>query len=604
MTPLGTASETLLGAVLLLAPAVFGCVDSWSRALLGVSLYALALLCLLRGRAAPERSLPFAWAACLGIACLGLLQRLTPASPDGPWPFPASTASPTATERAMLLWGGYAALCWSALRVLRTHEAARRLLWWALGSGVFVALVGTAQNLFGAPPLYGLRYVPEGASPFGPYYNSGHAAALLGMCLPLGAALFLSKQKRLLKALSPSGPSAEPIAPLALSGAACVLLMTAIIQCESRGVLLAMAATAWLLGLAWAGELQVKALRWGGIALALALALVATTLLDSVRFSGGFGGQSLATSISQRASIYQSSLRMLRDGFPLGLGLGALPQCMAAYQDASVEAAVEHLHSDWLELAVECGIPGLLLWLSCAAAVLAAGWRTWRRARSSEMRLLTAGVLASALTFLLHALVDFPFQTPANAAFFLFLLSWLAAAPAWADKNLPRSSPSATWTRIPAAAACLVALLLCARPLAAFWALDKAAGASAEEKAVLYARASRWDPRPARYAQAVLHYLYLVEDQPEGGEPLLRLALRYCLRGLRESPLDPQLLHLGALSLWSLGRVDDAQALLERSRLVLFTGSRWHHEALQKAERDADIKLLRRMDLLPEQLAR
>ena len=65
-------------------------------------------------------------------------------------------------------------------------------------------------------------------------------------------------------------------------------------------------------------------------------------------------------------------------------------------------------HNDWVQLLVETGVPGLLIGLWAALAVLHAARRDpWRFAA-------LAGVL-------MHALVDFDFQVPAIPALFVVL---------------------------------------------------------------------------------------------------------------------------------------------------------------------------------------
>ena len=121
---------------------------------------------------------------------------------------------------------------------------------------------------------------------------------------------------------------------------------------------------------------------------------------------------------SLRWNLVQSSIAMLRDrphhvlwmGFGLGTWSMAYPG-FALFDDGSF---VNQAHNDWLQWAVEGGIPLLLIMLAVA------GWTIRPALRS----LWGIGICA----VFLHCLIDYPMQQrPALMAFFFALLGTLGA---------------------------------------------------------------------------------------------------------------------------------------------------------------------------------
>ena len=104
--------------------------------------------------------------------------------------------------------------------------------------------------------------------------------------------------------------------------------------------------------------------------------------------------------------------------FPLfGSGLGTFERLAPAVQPDTFDRVFNHAHDDYLEIAATTGALGLIAFLGPLIAGLVLFARSsfvvqgsWRR------RAFHAAALASIAAGLVHALVDFPFFIPANAA--------------------------------------------------------------------------------------------------------------------------------------------------------------------------------------------
>jgi O-antigen ligase len=84
---------------------------------------------------------------------------------------------------------------------------------------------------------------------------------------------------------------------------------------------------------------------------------------------------------------------------------------------------VPHAHSDYLELALETGVPGLVVLLLFLIWWGRAAWSAWTRPGADDYA--RAAAIASA-AILVHSLVDFPLRTAAIGAVFAMCLALLA----------------------------------------------------------------------------------------------------------------------------------------------------------------------------------
>ena len=537
--------EGLLYAVAFFGPFAFGAVEPWSRAALELLAFALALACFLRGRAGGPTETDGFWIFPAGVAAFGAWQLLTPVAPDGPRPSLPFTAAPHETESAVLLWAAYACVAWSVPRVLSGHEAARRFARALFGLGLVTAALGLAQAATGASGPYWLRPA-LGAAPFAAYYNRDHAANLMMMALAMGAGVWWSRRK-------PAGadglPRGNPAArALVIAGGA--LLFAGLCVCGSRGAFLAMPLAGAATALAGAGF--AKRARRRRLVAGAAVAVAALVVFAAFRHVGAAAdaGGKVEASIAARFFIYGDARRWLAEAPLFGTGLGSFSAVYPAYQDADLRGVVEHAHSDWLELALETGAAGLLAALLAAGFAAASAVRTWRAARSSEMRALIGGAVGAAAAFLAHSLFEFSFQIPANAVVFFAIAGFLVSAPAWADKVVRAGRPEPP---SPLAALAGVAVFLVL------------SGATAAHAA---GRTGRPDARELTRAAAGL---YAAAGEGDAADPeTLRAALPYALAAVELRPHDAPALTFAGGCLRKLGRGADAAGMFARARAVRF----------------------------------
>ena len=179
--------------------------------------------------------------------------------------------------------------------------------------------------------------------------------------------------------------------------------------------------------------------KWRGLAAGFLLVGSAAGLVTTpVTGHNKADAQSAAES---RAEILATSGRAIRDFFPWGSGLGSFRSVYQLHEDpARVRGTyVRHVHNDYVELAVETGLPGVLLTIVFLAWWVRAGSRAWRNDDAGAYA--RAASIASA-AILLDSLVDFPLRTAAVSSLFAMCLSMLVQRPRAVARARPEWRPA------------------------------------------------------------------------------------------------------------------------------------------------------------------
>jgi hypothetical protein len=122
-----------------------------------------------------------------------------------------------------------------------------------------------------------------------------------------------------------------------------------------------------------------------------------------------------------------------QDYFLTGSGLGSFYTTFPRYQSPEVEGYYDHAHNDYLEVATETGIIGLLLLGIAVLLTIAVVLDTQYRRHSPLNRGIAFAATMAITALLIHSTVDFNLQIPANGATFMLIL-----ALAWVARYLPR----------------------------------------------------------------------------------------------------------------------------------------------------------------------
>lgn len=262
------------------------------------------------------------------------------------------------------------------------------------------------------------------------FSNSNHNATLLLICIPFLAAL----QETLLRR---SKSSRNTSATRLLIGALyAVILVGVLINSSLAGIGLSVPVA---LG-TWLTFGRQKPLVRRVLLIGTIVATAAAILMIAIGpFGNNLFGNQTANIEQSRQTSFALTFQAAREYFPIGSGLGSFQSVYHTQEPlASVTSTfMNHAHSDWLELLLETGLPGVLL----IAAFLYWGARRARAIWGAEDRdqFAQAAVIA-VIAVLLHSLVDYPLRTAALSAVFAACVALIAGARPYVRQRSKTSS--------------------------------------------------------------------------------------------------------------------------------------------------------------------
>lgn len=401
--------------LLMFGPLAFGAVEPWSTLALETGAALLTLLWLRRQWF--ENELTIQWNPLFppmaGFGVLILLQIALGAS-----------AYRHDTISGALLYGAYAMLCFLAGQTLLRSSQARRI---AVILGLYGFAVAAFALLQGVAPngkLYWLRTPTMGGAIYGPYVNHNHYAGLMELLVPVPLVLSLSRL---------SGEK-ERIA----AGIAAAIMVGTVFLSGSRGGMIAIFVELVVFAIMLLRQRIALLRQKKGLWIALNVAAFAVVLIGLLTWLGGKELTSRVSSIAtethtelsggMRVSIDRDAFRMFRNKPVLGWGLRTFPVVYPQFRTFYTNFFVNEAHNDYLQLLCEMGLLGfgMMVWF------LIVLYRSALRKIDNWMSDVTGAVtLACSLGItgiLVHSLLDFNLQIPANAALF-YVLCTLAAAP-------------------------------------------------------------------------------------------------------------------------------------------------------------------------------
>jgi hypothetical protein len=133
-----------------------------------------------------------------------------------------------------------------------------------------------------------------------------------------------------------------------------------------------------------------------------------------------------------RFAVWQPTLQMWRDNFWCGVGPGLFDYRFPQYRPPEVQLRAVHTHNDYLNTLADWGVIGTTLVASAWVLLYWGVLRNWKfvrgsrddfsRKKSTKFAFLI-GASIGLFAILLHSLVDFNMQLPANA---ILAITWMA----------------------------------------------------------------------------------------------------------------------------------------------------------------------------------
>ena len=280
-------------------------------------------------------------------------------------------------------------------------------------AGIMLGAVQVASSNSAQSPWYLYEETNVGVA-VGFFANANHMATLLVIALPFLAAIVAAGRSANLQGYS---------ALLALVAGAALVIVVGIAlngSLAGYGLALPVLAASALIVLPPNSRARLWTLVLAALLMVGVLAALATTSISGGKIGGG-----AETSVESRAEILATSASALKDFLPLGSGLGSFQNVYHLYERPTqiTTTYVIHAHNDYVELALETGVLGVLVMLAFLLWWAAAVWRVWRTAEAGAFA--RAATIASA-AILAHSLVDFPLRTAAISACFAMCVALMA----------------------------------------------------------------------------------------------------------------------------------------------------------------------------------
>jgi O-antigen ligase len=391
------------------APLAFGAVEPWSIFMLEAGAAVLFLLWFLSqvrsGELRISESPLFApMAAFAGLIALQILA--------------GRTAYRFQTIHQGMLYCAYGLLCFLVVQCLRKTSQINFLALAASAYGLGLAVFAIFQSVSSNGKLYWFVTPSSGGWIYGPYVNHNHYAGLMEMLIPIplvASLTYLVQKQRKMFAL----------------GAAAVMASTIFLS-GSRGGMIAFLVQITILGIFLVRRKKNRTM-------AFALAGFLVVLVGLVIWLGGSELSNRVISIRSETSTEISGgtrLAIVRDGWKMwtarpiiGCGLGNFPEAYPQYRSFYTNLFVNQAHNDYIQLLVEMGTLGFLvmLWflvrMYYRAAEKLGSWS------SNINGALTLAAMLGCAGIMVHSLVDFNLQIPANAALFYVLCTLTAMEP-------------------------------------------------------------------------------------------------------------------------------------------------------------------------------
>ena len=315
----------------------------------------------------------------------------------------------------------------------RVETFARWLVYAAVVHSIYAVLMHTANiddELFGT-------MINHGDSASGTYANRNHFAGYLEMMLALGIGLLIAglsdrradSWKRFVKHLIEWILSPKMLLRLAL----CILVI-ALTTTHSR-----MGNTGFFASLLIAGMIGIALSRRATRNTVILLASLVA--IDLLIVGSWFGVEKLAQRLEQttqedvriREEPASYTRAMIADYPLVGTGPGTFYVAFPKYRPETIVNFFDYAHNDYAQFTAESGVIGIgilgLFVISCLVAAL----RAHATRRDPLMRGMSFACFMGVTAMLIHAWVEFNFQIPANAMYFMVL-----AALGWISLNLDR----------------------------------------------------------------------------------------------------------------------------------------------------------------------
>ncbi len=336
------------------------------------------------------------------------------------------------TLQECLKSASYVSMFFLTLVLVNSRTRLKQLAFLLISVGFAEALFGLIDVLAGGQ-LFRIPFAGVGSANYsatGTYTNYNHFGGLLEMAIPLSLGMLLStattNEAHTGWRAHIRGLAQRLLAPRLWLYAITITMVVALLYSKSRGanisLMLAIGLTA---GLVFLFKKEAANKQTPRLLLILILPLLISLSLGVQPLLSRLETQGLQTNRDQ----YRELAYQIITDYPIfGIGSGNWGHVYMAYQSDEAGAynnhrIVNNVHNDYLELFVEQGAIGFVLFGSAIILALSTMIVALRRRKDPLMHGVLWACVTAVFSLLSHSLADYNFHIPANAGWFSVILA-------------------------------------------------------------------------------------------------------------------------------------------------------------------------------------
>ena len=318
------------------------------------------------------------------------------------------------TIEGILKQVSYVSMFFLTLILLSDRRRIRMMLFAIAVGGVFQSVLAVSQwmNLLALD-------TNSAVAASGTFVNKNHFAAYLNMvvaCL-IGLVLFDSYSD---KARSGGKSSDWTASRNVLVSFLCIVVFALVIT-QSRGAgisfVVSMATLLISIGMNPTGRdrFGLKLLVLAIISLSVAAFFGQEIISDRIL--------SAEQDVSSRTEIWTLTTQLIKDFLLFGVGVGNYAAAIPLYESKNMGVFINHAHNDYLELLAEQGVVGFSILAFIIFACALKALKIVMYCKDPKILIITGVGIFGVTSMLAHAVVDFNFYIPSNAAYFYVFLA-------------------------------------------------------------------------------------------------------------------------------------------------------------------------------------
>lgn len=162
----------------------------------------------------------------------------------------------------------------------------------------------------------------------------------------------------------------------------------------------------------------------------LRLLILSFFIMDLILIGTIFGVEKVKERLLETSLASETRDEVVRDSIPMildypvtGMGGGSFYSSFSKYQSEPYSGFYDHAHNDYIQFAVELGLPIAFLLGAMVLYCLFVSLKTIVKRKTPLYQGVSFGCAVAIIHMLLHATVDFSLQSPTIALLFISILS-------------------------------------------------------------------------------------------------------------------------------------------------------------------------------------